>query len=817
MQSILRDVRHAVRLFSKAPAWALSVAGTLALGIGSATAMFTVGNAVLLRPLPFREPGRLVIIWGRNSQKGLEQERVTLADFADWRARARVFDEIGYSFLWPGSRSTIVRTKSSVGVHSAMVSSSWLRALGVQPSRGRIFTHDEDRRGAPLVAMISDRFWEQQFGRDPSVIGRTLVVDSYNVKNYQLVGIMPPGLQFPVDTDVWLSLGAAQFEPPTPGAGKRCCDWLEVIARLRHGVSVQQAQAELNGIQTSILAEHGPVDVNPAVAVTPLARFLTADVRQAILLLMAAVACVLLIACVNAANLLLARAGSRKHEIAIRSALGASPVRITRQLLTESVLLSTAGGIVGLGLGFAALKILTAVAPAIPRLNEIRPDTAFVGICAAVALLTGIGFGLAPALEWRKSSFVHGQPVIGQHRRRLRDGLVIAEVALSTVLLAGAALLMRSLERLQSVDPGFRAEGLLTAEVDMTSAGYSTSAKAGPNRPQLSFRRILEQMRSIPGVVAASGTNRLPLAGIIDGEGMVIATEDNADDRSLRGDYRAVTPEYFNTIGTPMLRGRAFSEADTDESEPVVIVNAAAAKRYWPGRDPLGRRIEIVNTRFPSPVHHWMRVVGVVSDIRHAGLESAARPQFYVPYMNGEWRNPYIVVRTSGDPASFGPALRREITNTDTNAVVADLRPMESLVADSISQPRFRTRLLAAFSLLALLLALAGVYSVMSYLVGQRTAEIGLRMALGASAAGIFTMVVRRGAMAACAGLAIGICGALALRRLIDSLLFETSSADPMALSAVAVVLLIGTLAACWGPSRRAARVDPLVALRHEN
>src|SRR5260370_13637287 len=357
MQALLTDARQPLRRLSKAPLWALSVAGTLALGIGAVTAMFTVGNAVLLRPLPYPEPDRLAVLWPRNPQKGLEQDRVTLADFADWRARAHIFDQIGYSFLWSETRLRIVRTSPSVGVYRAVVPSAWMRALGVQPLRGRIFTPDEDRRGAPLAAVISDGFWDQQFGRDPAVIGRTLVVDSYALKNYQIAGVMPPGLQFPPETDVWLSLGASQFEPPDPGAGQRCCAWLEVLARLRRGVSIQQAQTELNGIQSSLLTGHGPADVNPAVTVTPLARYLTPDVRPAHLIPMPAVGCVLLVACFNAAKLLLARSDLRRHAMAIRSALGAPRLRIIPQLLTESVMLSAAGRLGRLAPAVGALKI----------------------------------------------------------------------------------------------------------------------------------------------------------------------------------------------------------------------------------------------------------------------------------------------------------------------------------------------------------------------------------------------------------------------------------------------------------------------------
>ena len=816
MQTIVSDVLHALRQFRKLPVWTLSVAGTLALGIGAATAMFTIGNTVLFGPLPYPEPGRLVVLSSRNPQKGVEQDRVTLADFSDWRARSHVFEEIGYSFLWPGSRSTIVRTSASVAVRSALVTSSWLRALGVPPVRGRFFMPQEDRRGANLVALISDDFWQRQFGRDPAILGRTLTVDSYDLKNYQIVGVMPSGAPYPADTEVWLSLGAAQFEPPAPGAGQRCCAWTEVVARLRHGVTLEQAQAELNAIQSSILAEHGPADVNPAVSVVPLASYLTATVRRAVLILMAAVGCVLLIACVNAANLLLARSGLRGREMALRSALGATRFRIVRQLLTESLMLSAMGGAGGLLLGMTALEAVRKIAPDIPRMNQVHSDAAFFSICAAIAVLTGIGFGLAPALQSAGAQFVHGQPVVGGQRRRLGDALVIAEVALSTVLLVGAGLLLRSLERLNVVDPGFRPDGVLTARIDMSSATYSTSAEPGPNRPQVFFRRLLEQVRTLPGVAAAGGTNRLPLAGIIDGQGDILAVEGSSTGSSLHGNQRSVTPDYFRVMGMRLLRGRLFTEADTDQSESVVIIDEAAAARYWPGLDPIGRRLTRVNPRFPAPTPHWMKVVGVVADVRHAGLDTAPRPQFYVPYFRGEWRNAFLVVSTSGDPARLASAVRRQVAEADRNAVVTEVRPMQDLVANSTSQQRFRARLLTAFSLLALLLAAAGIYGVMSCVVQQRTAEIGVRMALGARAADVFGMVMGRGLWLAAAGLAIGAGAAMLLRNLIAALLFETSPFDSVALSAAAALLLVTALAACWAPSHRAAGVDPLIALRHD-
>jgi predicted permease len=810
-------MRHALRLFRRTPFWALSVSGTLALGIGSTIAMFAVGNAVLLRGLPYPEPDRLVMLRERNPQKGLEQERVTLADFADWRARAYVFEEIGYSFLWPGSRSTIVRTSSSVAVPSALVSSGWLRALGVRPLRGRIFTPNDDRRGASLVAVISDRFWRQQFGREPGVIGRTLTIDSYEQRNYQIVGILPAGLEFPAETDLWLSLGAAQFEPPSPGAGQRCCAWLEVMARLRPGVSVAQARTELNGIQSSLLAEHGPTDVNPAVSVRSLERYITSEVRRPILILMAAVGCVLLIACVNAANLLLARSGARKHELAIRRALGATRLRILGQVLIESLMLSAAGGIAGLALGTTALHWIQAMAPNIPRLNEARPDSAFVVMCAVTAVLAGIGFGLVPALQWAGPGYAHGRRSLGGDGRRVRDALVIGEVALATILLAGAALFLRSLERLDAVDPGFRAEGVVTARIDMSSATYSTSAEPGPNRPQVFFRRVLEQLRAVPGVIAVGGSNRLPLAGVIEGRGQIVATDDDPSGRSLRGDLRAVTTDYFRVMGIRLVHGRMFTEADTDQSDPVVIVDEVTANRYWPGRDPLGRRMAMINTRFPAPAPHWMRVVGVVGNTRHDGLDTASRPQFYLPYFSGEWRNAFLVMRTEGDPAAFVSTIRRQVAATDPNAVVTDVRPMEALITASTAPARFRTRLLTIFSALALLLAAAGVYGVVSCIVDQRTPEIGIRMAVGARAIDIFIMILSRAVALAGAGLAIGIGVALALRRVIASLLFETSPSDPLTLSLVAVILLAGTLLACWAPSWRAAQVDPMMALRRES
>ncbi|HTS61288.1 MAG TPA: ABC transporter permease [Candidatus Acidoferrales bacterium] len=813
MRALTGDIRYAFRLVRKAKIWALAVSATLALGIGACTAMFAVGNAVLFRPLPYAEPERLVALWGSNPARGVDQTRATMADFADWRARTRLFEDIGYSFLWPGSRSIVVRTPAPRAVNSAMVSSAWVRAFGVSPERGRLFAVEEDRKGASLAAMISDGFWAEQYGRDPSAIGRVLTVDSFAVRSYRIVGVMPPGLILPAGTDVWLSLGAAQFEPPAPGAGQRCCEWLEVIGRLRGGVTVDQARRELNDLQATILAEHGPADVNPAVAVVPMARQLTRGVRQGILMLMAAVACVLLIACVNAANLLLARSGIRAREMAIRSALGATRGRLVRQLLVEAVILAAGGGAAGLWLGSAALRALKAIAPDVPRLSGAQADGTFVGICAAVAVGTGILFGLAPALAWAGSAFVHGQAAMGGPGRGLRSALVISEVAVCTVLLAGAALLLRSLGRLDAVDPGFRSEGVLTARVEMTAAAYSTSAAPGPNRPQLAFRRIIDHLRTIPGVISAGGANRLPLAGIVEGQGEAVAVEGRTDGLQ-RGDTRAVTPEYFDTMGMRLLRGRGFTEADTDQSKAVVIVNESAARRYWPGQDPIGRRMAPVNTRFPVPVPRWTEVVGVVADVRHARLDAASRPQYYEPYLRGEWRSPYLVVRVQGDPAQFAGALRRAVAAADGSAVTTEVRTMETLVAASSAPLRFRARLLAAFALLALLLAAAGIYGVMSCLVEQRTAEIGVRMALGADSHHIFSMVLGRGMLLSGTGLAIGMGGALLLERVIAGLLFETSALDPVALSTVGLVLLASTLAACWAPSRRASQVEPASALR---
>ncbi len=454
------------------------------------------------------------------------------------------------------------------------------------------------------------------------------------------------------------------------------------------------------------------------------------------------------------------------------------------------------------------------MAPNIPRLNEARPDAAFFAICAATAVLTGIGFGLAPALQCSGSQFVHGPASAGSGGKRWRDALVVGQLALSTVLLVGAALLLRSLERLDALDPGFRPENVLTARIDMTSETYSTSAEPGPNRPQLAFARILAQVTALPGVIAAGGANRLPLAG--EGEGDILAIEGRPADGALRGGGRAVTPDYFRAIGERQLRGRNFSETDTDRSEAVAIVNDVAAGRYWPGLDPIGRRMAVVNPRFPSPEPHWMKVVGVVAAVRHEGLDRAPRPQYYIPYLRGEWRSPYLVVRAAGDPMGIGPTLRRTVAAVDGNAVVTDLVSMDSLVSASSAPLRFRARLLGAFAFLALLLAAAGTYGVMSCMVEQRTAEIGVRMAVGADTGDIFAMVLGRGAALAGTGLVIGVFGGLMLRRVMTTLLFETEVTDPVALTAAVALLLLAALGACGAPSVRAARLDPLVALRQD-
>jgi len=777
--------------------------------------MFAIGNGVLFRPLPYAHADRIVFLWGANPQKGIDQARVTLADFADWRARTQLFEELGYSFLWPGSRNTIVRTPASRAVASAMVSSAWMRTFGLQPQIGRLFTPDEDRRGAPLAVLISDRFWSEQYGRDPSVLGRTLIVDSYNVKNYQVVGVMPPELLLPTATDVWLSLGAAQFEPPAPDAGARCCEWLEVIGRLRPGVSIDRARVELNTLQSSILAAHSSTNVNPTVAVVPIAHQLTRGVRAAILLLMAAVACVLLIACVNAANLLLARSGVRAREIAIRYALGATRARVVRQLLVEALLLAGAGAALGLWLGSFMLQAVKAIAPNVPRLADVHIDGAFIWICASLAVVTGVAFGLAPAFAFAGASFAHGRSGAGGPGRRLRSALVIAEVALCTVLLAGASLLLRSITRLTAVDPGFRSQSLLTARIDMTSAAYSTSAQPGPNRPQLSFRRILDRVKSAPGVLDAGGANRMPLSGDVEELGSLVLVEGRTDGYQ-RGFQRSVTPEYFGTMGIKLLAGRPFTEADTDQASAVAIVNQATARRYSPGLDPIGHRFAGINERFPSPTPHWMQVVGVVADVRQSRLDAPPNPEYYVPYLRGEWRSPYLVARVSGDPTALAAAIQRLVASADPNAVTTDIRPMDMLVDASSAPLRFRARLLASFAMLSLLLAAAGIYGVMSCLVEQRTAEIGVRMALGANTQRIFAMVMGSGLALTLAGVALGIAGALALRRLIAALLFETSPTDPAALFTVAAVLLAAALAASWAPSRRAALLDPIRALRAE-
>jgi putative ABC transport system permease protein len=814
------ELRYAVRTLRGSPGFSLAVVLTLTVAIGANTIVFGIVKAVFLDPLPYPAPERLVVLWQSNSRTGSLQQRVSPANFADWRAQNRVFAEMGFYPAWGGSRS--FRLAGSDGperVAGAYASSGLFRALGVKPLLGRTFLPDEDHREGDRVALLGYSLWQRRFGGSRDVLGRTLTVDTYGLRTYTIVGGMPSGFDFPDRAQVWLPSGWMGVTVPEPGASVRCCSWLMVVARLEQGVAVEQAQAQMSTIARRLLAAHPDSRESPEVTVVPMLEQSVGAMRRSFLLVGGSVLFVLLIAAANVASLLLARAAARQKEYVIRAVLGASRARILRQSLIESVLLASIGGAAGVAAAFGGLKLIVAAAGSrVPRLTEASIDLPVLAFTAGVSVLTGVLFGVAPG--WHASRTALG--VRGWARRvaPARAALVVLEIALATMLAVCAALLVQSLHRLTRVDPGFRAENLVTARFDMTSRSFSNRI-----RPREFFRDLMERMRGLPGVVAVGGASMLPLADA-GPAGQPITQQERgflpaADSPTAK--TGGATPDYFRALGVPLLRGRFFTESDGAQSPLVVILNDTMARRYWPGEDPIGRRVVLGSRERQGRVRagsgnepDWMQVVGVVGDMRGRALDAEPRPELYLPYWQWPWYEVDLVVRTSGDPAAAAAALRREARQLDRDALITEVRMMEEILDGSVAQPRFRAWLLGAFAGAALLLAAIGIYGVTAYSTRQRTREIGIRMALGALPASVLRMVVLEAVRLAALGAAIGLAGSVAAGRLLSALLYGVSATSWPTFTAVALLLAAIAVGAAFMPARRAAQVDPLAALRQE-
>jgi predicted permease len=813
LESIWQDARYSFRMLWKSRVFAFVAVIALALGIGANSAIFSVVNAVLLKPLPFAEQERLVVIWKRDRTANNPFVELSVPEFLDWQKQTGVFENIaampttvyGYGY-------TVTGRGEPFQVESARVSASFFPTLGARAALGRTFTEEEDRPGAPLTVILSHRLWQSHFNGDPKVVGQQVTLRG---ANYTIIGVMPREFEFPKGADIWAPLTASMSQRAIENRG---AVFLQAIGRLKPGATIEQANTELNTI-TARLANQYP-ETNAAghqVVVTPLAQHIFGNARPALHLLMAASLLLLLIACVNIANLLLARATARRREIAVRAALGASRARLLRQFITESMVLAFIGGSCGILLAFWLVNLLVYLAPAdIPRIDTVNVTGTVVAFTFLITLLTVAIFGIAPALAASKielnESLKEGSSKVAGTRQseRLRSVLVIAEVAITLVLLIGASLIVRSFLNLRQVPLGFDPQNVLTLQLSLQGQQYrEVSARRD------FFKSLLERLESQPGVVAAGAVLIRPLEGTI-GWDMPYATEGQSLDEANRNvvpNYEVITPHYFRAMSIPLIKGRDFSEEDTDESQPVIIISETMARRIFAaGSDPIGQRIRLEPS---DPESKWRTIVGVVGDVRYRELGDV-RFDVYVPYRQSPVVFRYLTIRTSSDPQTFAATVRREVAALDPTQAVTDVKTMEQLVDRSLSRPRFNMILLGFFALLAALLASIGMYGVMSYSVTQRTKEIGIRIALGAQKRDVLKLIVRRGLKLTLIGIVMGATGAFLLTHVMTSLLFGVSPTDPLTFISVGGLLFIVALLACYLPAVRATKVDPLITLRYE-
>jgi len=812
MSALTQDLRYALRTFSNSPGSTAVAIVVLSLGIGANAAIFSITSASLFRTLPYKNPEQLVFVWQNQASKAIRQHPLTAADYQDFRTRNQAFERMG-----------AIRSQSSVltggdapeRIETAAVSPSVFEILGMEPALGRSFAPGEDQPDKDRVAVLSAGLWQRRFGRDPNILGKKLSLDS---GLFTIVGVAPPAFRLPAsESELWIPYtpDPKDFLPTNRGV-----HILKVLARLRPGVSRERAQSEMRIIAQRLAREHPDSNAGLSVDLVPLREQLIGDIRPTLWILMAAVAAVLLIACVNVAHLLLARASAREKEIAIRTALGADTGRLVRQLLTESVLLAVVAGAVGLVLAYWGAWILAKLAPAgLPQAGEIQMDWRVLAFTLGVSLITGLAFGLAPAVASARSNLNlvlrsggRGGSV-SRTRTKVRDVLLVCEVACSAALLIGAGLLFRSLVRLQEVDPGFRAGHVLTMQLAPPQASYP-GLKLG-----LFYDQLLNRVARLPGVEAAGFCRFLPLSGDDAGANFQIEGQPRlgaADQPRAR--FRTASGGYFVALGIPLLRGRLFDSRDNQTTPKVVIINETAARRYWPNDNPVGRRIL---SGFDD--NQWSTIIGVVGDVKHAGLDRDANPETYYHYlqlppeaMNFAEGTMALAIRTNTDPASMTSSVRAELRMLDPSLPVFNVHAMQDLIQGSVAQPRFRTFLIGAFAGLALVLATLGLYGVVAYSVSQRTTELGIRMALGAQSGNILQLVVFRAAGLAAIGLGIGLAISLAGSRIIARFLFGVSATDPITLAAACLIILLVAVTASLVPALRAAEVDPAIALRAE-
>jgi len=824
MGMLLQDIRYAMRIFARNPGFAAIAVLTLALGIGANTAIFSVVNAVLVRPLAYKDSPSLVNVWGKFEKDGIPRSWLSEPEYWDLLERNQSFSELA-AFAAGGSANLTSSSAPPVQVTAGLASASLFPLLGVRPVLGRPFAPNENQRGNDHVAILSYGLWRSQFAADSQIVGKNVELDR---ETYSIVGVLPNGFSLSGKQDLWRPLALNREKPRD-----RSSHFLHVVGRLKSGVAPGQANSDVERFAAQLAKEYpnfyGHGDIGWSMYVVPVKEQLVGKVRPALLVLLAAVAFVLLIACVNVANLLLAQASAREKELSIRAAMGAGRGRLVRQLLTESLVLAISGGALGLLIAYWGVDALRTLIPDnVPRIGEIRVDSAVLGFTFGLSLLTGLIFGLAPAWHVSRANLQDNLKKSGRGSsaaggsRRLRGVLAVSEIAFAALLLVGAGLLIRSFRHLLEINPGFQTDHLLTMELSVPEKPYPDGAPV-----QTFYTTLLNRLKTIPGIQAIGAVSAMPLSDSYSSSTVAAEETSNSDMPRLPEfgnlpfmeiDLRYATPGYFAAMEIPLVRGRLFTEADDAGSQYVAVVDTDFARRYWPGQNPIGKRVAIdpiPNSKPPKP--RFRTVVGVVGHVKHYGLDTEGREQAYFPHTQIEYaRDMYLAVRTPLDPSSITNAIREQVFAVDNQMPIFNVATMDQLLSNSVAQPRLNSSLLVGFAALALLLAAVGVYGVMAFAVTQRTQEFGIRMALGAQPDAVLKQLLMEGAKLAAVGVCLGVIASLALTRLMGSLLFGVKPSDPVTFFVVSAVLTCVALLACYIPASHAMRVDPIVALRYE-
>jgi putative ABC transport system permease protein len=807
---LLADLSYAFRILRKTPVFTIAAIATVALGVGANTAIFSVINAVLLQPLPYREPDRLVTVWQNSLTQPEELMIVSAPNFFDWRQQNTVFERMA---IYQQQFFNLAGQQEPEQVPGVRVSGSIFPLLGFQPYLGRTFLPEEDQLGKNRVVVLSYGLWRRRYGADRGLLGKPIKI---NGESCTVVGVMPPQFQFPHSRfALWVPIA---FDAQDQERGAQS---FQVVARLGPGATMTQAKAQMETIGRRLAQQYPAANASSGATIIPMSDWQVKEMRPILFALLGAVGFVLLIACSNVANLLLARAAARRKEFAVRTALGASRFRVIRQLLIESAVLALAGGAAGVLLAIWGLSLLARILPNfikfVPfrQLDHLSVDSSVLLFALFISLATGILFGLAPALQASGTDLNEslkeggGRGSTGHRGNRLRAVLVVSEVALALVVLTGAGLMIETIAKLSGVEPGLDPRNVLTMQIALPQ----TDTYGAPERTRF-CEDAGERVGAVAGVRSVSAVSHLPLSGNGAGRGFVIqGRPDPSPSEEPSANYSLICPKYFQTMGIPLLKGREFSSRDTVSAPQVVVVNDSLARRYWPNEDPVGRTFKLGGPRSTSP---WLTIIGVVRDVHHWSLDYQLVPQMFRPYSQAAWPVMTVVARTAGDPAAFTTAIREAAAGIDREQPVSNVATMEQVIHDSLGFRRFPMLLLGTFALVALALAAVGIYGVMSYSVEQRTQEIGIRMALGAGRGEVLRFILGRSLLPVAAGVGIGVAGALALTRVLTSLLFQVSPSDPVVFTAVALLLMSVAVIASLAPALKAASVNPLIALRHE-